>query len=47
MDKRILVVDDSRTMRDMLAVTLTSFGYSVVKAEDGIDGLSFAKKRLF
>ena len=47
MDKRILVVDDSRTMRDMLALTLTSFGYTVVKAEDGVDGLSIAKSDSF
>ena len=43
MDKRILVVDDSRTMRDMLTVTLESIGFNVVEAEDGLDGLSKAR----
>jgi two-component system chemotaxis response regulator CheY len=35
----ILTVDDSRTMRDMLKATLTEFGYRVVQAVDGLDGL--------
>ena len=43
MEKRILVVDDSRTMRDMLTSTLEFFGFHVVAAEDGLDGLSKAK----
>ena len=37
--KTILTVDDSRTIRDMLAVTLTSAGYEVVQAEDGVEAL--------
>ena len=40
MQKRILTVDDSKTMRDMLFVTLKQAGYSVVQAEDGQDGLT-------
>ena len=43
MTKNILVVDDSRTMRDMLTDTLQSFGFNVVDAEDGLDGLSKAR----
>jgi two-component system chemotaxis response regulator CheY len=39
MPKKILTVDDSRTMRDMLLVTLKQAGYDVVQAEDGQDGL--------
>lgn len=39
MTKVVLTVDDSRTMRDMLKVALSSAGYSVVQAEDGIHGL--------
>jgi two-component system chemotaxis response regulator CheY len=39
MPKRILTVDDSKTMRDMLLVTLKKAGYDVVQAEDGKDGL--------
>ena len=43
MNKLILVVDDSRTMRDMLTITLESIGFNVVEAEDGLDGLSKAR----
>jgi two-component system chemotaxis response regulator CheY len=37
--KTILTVDDSRTIRDMLRLTLTNAGYRVVQAEDGLQGL--------
>ena len=40
MQKRVLTVDDSKTMRDMLLVTLKQAGYDVVQAEDGQDALS-------
>ncbi|MEM7043788.1 MAG: response regulator [Pseudomonadota bacterium] len=40
MQKRILIVDDSKTMRDMLLVTLTQAGFDVVQAEDGQAALS-------
>lgn len=39
MSRRILAVDDSRTMRDMLSCTLTSAGFDVVAAEDGLKAL--------
>ena len=39
MGQRILTVDDSRTMRDMLNHTLTGAGHDVVQAVDGQDGL--------
>jgi two-component system, chemotaxis family, chemotaxis protein CheY len=35
----VLTVDDSRTMREMLRVTLSQAGYRVVQAEDGMHGL--------
>lgn len=35
MSKTILAVDDSRTMRDMVAHTLKGAGFDVVSAEDG------------
>jgi two-component system chemotaxis response regulator CheY len=37
--KTILTVDDSRTMRDMLRMSLVEAGYRVVQAEDGVHGL--------
>jgi two-component system chemotaxis response regulator CheY len=37
---RILTVDDSRTMRDMLRMALVRAGFNVVEAVDGEDGLA-------
>ncbi len=39
MSLNILAVDDSRTMRDMLNLTLTQAGFTTHLAEDGQDGL--------
>jgi two-component system chemotaxis response regulator CheY len=39
MSMTILTVDDSRTMRDMLKLTLSDAGFRVVQAEDGVHGL--------
>ena len=39
MSLHVLAVDDSRTMRGMLNMALTSAGFEVTLAEDGIDGL--------
>ncbi len=39
MGLNILAVDDSRTMRDMLALALGDAGYTVRLAEDGQDAL--------
>jgi len=39
MNKTVLTVDDSRTMRDMLMLALSDAGYRVVQAEDGVHGL--------
>jgi two-component system chemotaxis response regulator CheY len=36
----VLTVDDSRTMRDMLALALGEAGFTVVQAVDGEDGLA-------
>jgi two-component system chemotaxis response regulator CheY len=39
----ILTIDDSRSVREMVAQTLKSAGYDVVEAIDGEDGLAKAK----
>lgn len=36
MGKRVLAVDDSKTMRDMVSFTLKREGFEVVEAEDGV-----------
>jgi two-component system chemotaxis response regulator CheY len=47
MAKRILTIDDSRTIRDMLNLTLTEAGFEVLQAVDGQDGLDvFAKEHV-
>ncbi|MFC5315872.1 response regulator [Azospirillum rugosum] len=38
--KKVLTVDDSRTMRDMVAFTLKGAGYDVVEAGDGQQALT-------
>jgi CheY-like chemotaxis protein len=40
MAKRILTIDDSKTMRDMLMLTLAEAGFEVLQAVDGQDGLN-------
>jgi two-component system chemotaxis response regulator CheY len=37
--KKILTIDDSKTMRDMLMVTLADAGFDVLQGVDGRDGL--------
>lgn len=43
MKKRILAVDDSPSVRQMVKLTLTGAGYEIVEASDGAEGLSKAK----
>jgi two-component system, chemotaxis family, chemotaxis protein CheY len=43
MTKTVLAVDDSASIRQMVAFTLKSAGYQVVEATDGEDGLTKAK----
>lgn len=41
--KTILALDDSASVRQMVKLTLTSAGYQVVEACDGLEGLAKAK----
>lgn len=47
MNKSILVVDDTRSMRKMVAAVLATAGYTVSEAGDGIEALELAKARRF
>lgn len=40
MDKKILIADDSTSMRQMIDFTLSEEGYSVIQSVDGVDALS-------
>ena len=39
MNKHILIVDDSKTIRNLVSFILKKEGYRVTMAEDGLDGL--------
>ena len=43
MAKTVLTVDDSASIRQMVAFTLKSAGYTVIEAADGQDGLDKAR----
>jgi two-component system, chemotaxis family, chemotaxis protein CheY len=47
MAKKILTVDDSISMRQMISFTLRENGYEVVEAIDGQDGISKAQDQSF
>jgi two-component system chemotaxis response regulator CheY len=42
MAKTVLILDDSAAIRQMVAFTLKTEGYTVVEAADGVDGLAKA-----
>jgi two-component system chemotaxis response regulator CheY len=42
--RRILTIDDSKTIRDMLKLTLAQAGFTVLQAVDGQDGLEVLRK---
>ena len=44
---KILAVDDSKSMRQMVAMSLKSAGHDVTEAEDGVQALSAAKTGQF
>jgi CheY-like chemotaxis protein len=41
--KTVLIVDDSRTVREMLTLTLQGAGYSVLQAQDGYEAIEHLK----
>ncbi len=43
MAKTVLTVDDSASMRQLIKLTLSGAGYTVLEATDGADGLDRAK----
>ena len=47
MAQRILAVDDSNSMRQMVAFTLTGAGYEVMEAADGQKAFDIAKNNNF
>ena len=47
MARRVLAVDDSKTMRDMVSFTLKRGGYEVIEAEDGLDALAQSASGVF
>ncbi|HUZ50185.1 MAG TPA: response regulator [Candidatus Dormibacteraeota bacterium] len=47
MERTILAVDDSPSIRQMVAFTLKAEGYAVTEAADGEDALAKAKERAF
>ena len=38
MSQKIIVIDDSDTVREQLSVVLTGAGYEIIEAEDGLQG---------
>jgi two-component system chemotaxis response regulator CheY len=44
---RVLAVDDSVSLRKLVASTLTAAGHQVTEANNGAEGLAFAKQSLF
>lgn len=43
--KKILIVDDSESIRELLSFTLESAGYAVEKGSDGVEGFDLLKSR--
>ena len=47
MGKKILVIDDSASIRKSISYVLNQEGFSVTEAEDGVDGLTKAGRDTF
>ena len=44
MAKKVLIIDDSSTVRQQVGILLTEAGYQVLQAEDGIEGADRIRK---
>jgi two-component system chemotaxis response regulator CheY len=44
MAKKILILDDTQSMRSLLSMTLKQSGHTVIEAVDGVDGLKKLKE---
>jgi len=47
MAKTIMLIDDSTTLRRMLAITLRSDGYEIIEASNGVEALELAEESEF
>ena len=45
MDKKILIIDDSATIRQQVRTALAGAGFDVVEAADGVEGLEVITER--
>src|SRR5271168_4898655 len=44
MSKKVIVIDDSQTVREQVATTLRQAGFEVLEAVDGVDGASVIER---
>jgi two-component system chemotaxis response regulator CheY len=47
MGKQVLIVDDSKTMRELISFTLSKAGFELCEAEDGVKALEVADGKTF
>lgn len=47
MDKQVLIVDDSASVRQMVEATLKTAGYGVTAAKDGLEALNLCKSKRY
>lgn len=44
MPKKIIVIDDSQTVRQQVSQVLSGAGYEIIEAEDGVEGADVIRK---